>query len=241
MWKEILITDVTQMREGRVCVAGLDTQLDCIRLEIPPTGVAYENLFQDEDVIIRPRAVVKVFAEPLVCIPPHIEDHHWSQIEAVEFLRYTPSDKWQKVLEKTARTSLNEIFGYPIHLGKNIPQGIEGTCSLGTLKAAIIEDFYIRDRDDGALQYRTVFQDRSGETFDVPINDLSFLSYVEWRVKQGDNHEAILGELLTQFQCYPLWLRVGLTRPFQGWCWVQVTGFYSQPDYLAGRCFIGMS
>jgi len=30
---------------------------------------------------------------------------------------------------------------------------------------------------------------------------------------------------------------IGLTRPYEGWCWLQVNGVYIFPDYLEGRCF----
>jgi len=36
--KSLVITDVTRMQEGRVCVAGYDNDGNCIRPVLPPPG-----------------------------------------------------------------------------------------------------------------------------------------------------------------------------------------------------------
>lgn len=53
----------------------------------------------------------------------------------------------------------------------------------------------------------------------------------------------IAAQLQWWFQKAETWLRLGLTRPWQpadedrAWCFLQVTGIYTFPDYLHGACF----
>jgi hypothetical protein len=49
--------------------------------------------------------------------------------------------------------------------------------------------------------------------------------------------KQINAKLNAIFKNAEVWLRVGVTRPYEGWCWLQVTGIYTFPDYLNGKCF----
>ena len=44
MKKPIVITEVTRMQEGRVCIAGYDQQGHCLRPVLPPPGI-HESTF----------------------------------------------------------------------------------------------------------------------------------------------------------------------------------------------------
>jgi hypothetical protein len=54
---------------------------------------------------------------------------------------------------------------------------------------------------------------------------------------KGQTQEEVSEKLTATFKRGKIWLRLGLTRPYEGWCWLQVTGIYTFPDYLMGKCF----
>jgi hypothetical protein len=241
MWKDILITDVTRMREGRVCIAGVDKDYSPIRLNVPPPGLLEELLYLDKETIIRPQSVLRVFVEPEPQVTaPHIEDHRWYKLDETQFLRLTTEEKWKHFFEATQYDKVADIFGTSLHERRNIKAGISNTRSLGTLKPNHIKKFFLRKLPN-EIQIRFSFTDATERTFDVPVTDLNFLSYVTWTHQHSKKSiPYILGQLCQKFQNIEIWLRMGLTRPFNNWCWIQVNGIYTFPDYLDGRCFIGL-
>lgn len=237
MWTEILITEVTRMHNGRVCIAGLNKNLCSIRPDLR-NGIDESFLYHDNKILIRPGAVLKMFLTPIPkLMPPHIEDHHWHDPYHVEFLRTVAPDKWKNVLERTVHPSVEAVFGCEIHAQKNIRAGIEGSRSLGTIRPQEIKWLWHGEHHDRE-QYRLHFVDHTGVDYHVPINDLNFLYYIKWLQKEKEYpYPKINAILKRRFNESEIWLRLGLTRPFENWCWIQVTGIYTFPDYLDGRWY----
>src|SRR3972149_5871079 len=77
MKKWLVITDVTRMREGRVCVAGYDEDGNCIRPVLPPPGIQETSLYVQERPLIFPFAVVEYDLTQVLPHPPHTEDHRY--------------------------------------------------------------------------------------------------------------------------------------------------------------------
>lgn len=234
---ELLITDLTFMRDGRVCLAGVDRNLQTIRPMLPK-HLYKAQLYLESGDVLHPRAVVSMFVEkdPESAVP-HIEDYVWFPYGETIVLRKTSTENWHNVLRRTSSPSVADIFGVPIeNRNHNIREG-QGIRSLGTLQPATITELWYKGHDERNYQYRLGFSDASGELFDLPINDLTLLTYIERLQKNGLALDYIMDLLLDRFQRSETWLRIGLTRPFQGWCWLQVTGIYTFPDYLVGKCF----
>jgi hypothetical protein len=138
------------------------------------------------------------------------------------------------------------IFGADILENRKLKPGT-GARSLGTICPRSINYFeHIPSRfDSGKFDYRLGFTDQSGENFEeIPITDLALRCYVDHlRVRQAVSPNKITTLLSNTFSEGENWLRLGLTRPFQKtekeaqWCFLQVNGIYTFPDYLDGRCF----
>jgi hypothetical protein len=243
MWQEILITDVTRMGGDRVCVAGLDHWGNGIRPILPyPHQIVEHDLYIDESSLIRPRAVVNLFVEPLPdCIPPHAEDHIWPSANHVEPLRHADDKVWRTILNQSCRPSVQDIFGTDLlHNNRNVAPG-SGTRSLGTIKPKGIHQFIYKTVEyDGRPQhdYRLHFFDPDDRYFPIKVTDLTLQNYADYLHLNDGLSQAEVSEKLTRlFKRAEVFLRIGLTRPYEGWCWLQVNGIYTFPDYLAGRCF----
>lgn len=249
MWREIIITDVTRMSDDKVCVAGVDKKGNVIRPLLPyPDSIREADLYDGSTVLIRPRAVLNIHVAPAdKCELPHSEDHLWSNTNQVELLRHADNKTWKIVLERTSSPSVNTIFEANLHKNKKVAPG-DGTRSLGTIKPASIDKFgYYRLKFDEkeADDYRLGFTDSVNESFvSIPITDLSLRTYIEYlRVKRRFHPKKIRSLFEEKFAQSEVWLRLGLTRPFQKseedgkWCYLQVTGIYTFPDYLEGKCF----
>jgi hypothetical protein len=249
MWQEIIITDVTRMRNDRVCLAGVDRKGKCIRPLLPyPEFLREHHLYDIDSVVIRPRAVVNLFLEPDPDPElPHSEDYFWKNQNQMEFLRQPDEKVWHMVLQRTASESVASMFGALIRKNKYVAPG-DGVCSLGTLKPASLDKLgYYQLEFNGVKtdKFTLNFTDSTGEVFkQIPITDLSLRYYVKHLQHSMDyGPRRIRAYLERQFAQSKVWLRLGLTRPFQKsdsdrkWCYIQVTGVYTFPDYLDGRCF----
>jgi hypothetical protein len=242
MWQEIVITDVTRMNARTVCIAGINHKGLTIRPIVFNLGGTPEKyLYQNEQAIIRPRSVVRVNIEPIDGLaPPHLEDYLWLQPEKTEWLRQTTEERWLNLLKHTNKPSVKEVFEADLHQKKNIAAGT-GTRSLGTLKPRLVHTvdfktvFYEKEKRD----YRMSFVDESEQYFyGIKINDLNFQSYVDYLQRRKKlSPEAISEKMTKMLRRAHLWLRLGLTRPYNNWCWIQITGIYTFPDYLEGQCF----
>jgi hypothetical protein len=249
MWRELIITDITRMSEDKVCVAGVDKKGCVIRPLLPyPNLLREADLYNGGTVIIRPRAVLNMHVAPKTeCEPPHSEDYIWSNTNQVEVLRHAPDDRWKLVLERTCSASVSAIFEANLYKNKKVAPG-DGIRSMGTIKPASIDKFGYYHLKMGEIEtdkYRLGFTDAAGVTFtDLPITDLSLRAYIDYlRVKRRYYAKQIRSLFEEKFAQSEVWLRLGLTRPYQKseedrkWCYLQVTGIYTFPDYLEGKCF----
>ena len=59
MKKLLAITDLTRMQQGRVCVAGYDSEGNCIRPVRPPPGISEKSLLEGGKATVFPFAVVE--------------------------------------------------------------------------------------------------------------------------------------------------------------------------------------
>jgi hypothetical protein len=246
MQKNVVITDVTRMRYGNVCIAGYTGypgKLSCVR-PVSSTGHIPEKWLSDEgNAIIRPFSKVRLnFLEKPDITPPHTEDH-------VIDLRSKPSesvllstDARLKLLERLNDGYVKDIFGARIihHDGWYLKAG-RGSRSLGTIEVADLEDVYYGPDFMGyRTDYRMAFNDGRA-SYRLAITDLSFRYYADSLKAQGWSNEMISIYLTTIISVSSrVFLRIGLAR---GWqkrpdrCYLQITGVYSFPDYLGGRCF----
>ena len=240
MKKPIVITEVTRMQEGRVCIAGYDQHGQSVRPVLPPPGIHESALYSKKQIIVFPSAKVEFdFTQPTPQ-PPHTEDVRYDP-DSVRFIERQPEQRWHKMLEATLSKCVADIFEQPIHSehGHYIMDG-QGPRSLGTIKPAHIMQVIHELSPDNKWQYRLRFEDGAGAAYRLTITDLAWRYSCDHQRAQGEAPAQVAASMLHVLQKGEVYLRVGLAR---GWdkfpdrCYIQLTGVHTFPDYLSGKTF----
>ena len=237
MKETLIITDLTQMPKGNeVCVVGIDAEGKCIR-PVCERGFLKEYLYDSKrGVIVRPGAKVEFDLYPFDVLPPQIEDMMFNPSSITGRGMFTPSE-WENTLRRSSFETVSEIYDGLIQDNAWVMPGAE-TRSIGTLAKTSIIDLYLTP---GSVKPRITFADSSDCEFERPASDLTLWDRCHCLVKdRGQDILSVQKELLSSLQGTDrLYLRVGLARPWgqDGKCWLQITGVYTFPDYLDGKCF----
>jgi hypothetical protein len=238
MKTRMVITDLTRMYGGRVCIAGYDAQRRAIRPVLPPPGIPETSLYLEEKPIIFPFALIELDLLKPIPQPPHTEDHIYD-IQSIAFIRELHRRK--DVLEWSLFDSVSAIFKKPIHddFGYYV-MDCQGPRSLGTVRPCkILEAIYSSD-EERTWDYRLVLIDNEGKRYRLKITDLTWQYYCN-NLRGPDRDPAkIAAELTETLRSSQVYLRIGLAR---GWkkfpdrCYLQITGVYTFPDYLDSKTF----
>jgi hypothetical protein len=242
MKKPIVITDLTRMREPKVCIAGYAKDWTCIRPIVPFRGIPEWFLHKKDRLVIRPFAVVEFdFLRP-VPEAPHTEDWEVDRFHRRLVTPQLPEDKKLRLLERTASDSLAEMFGAEIHhdRGFYVKAG-EGNRSLGTIRPAEITHLIYELKAGGKWDYRIVFKDQAAQTYRLAVTDLVYRHYLDYgRIQINYPLNELVSRLTRIFNQRTTFLRIGLARLWERFpdrCYLQVTGIYTFPDYLSGQTF----
>lgn len=241
MKKSIVITDLTRMQEGRVCVAGYDDEGHCIRPVLPPPGIHERTLVARGKPIVFPFAVVEYdFTQPTPQ-PPHTEDYRYDPA-SVRFVEQLDIQRRREVLEASLFNRVSAIFEEPIHTdpGHYIMDGC-GPRSLGTLRPRRVMRAIYEQDSEGKWKYRLGFEDDEGVIYRLTVTDLAWRYFCDHRRKGGGNPADVASTLTRLLQSSEVYLRIGLARgwaKFPGRCYIQMTGVYTFPDYLEGKSFV---
>ena len=237
MRRHVTITDLTRMSGDQVCVAGIDDEGTCVR-PVTQGGVTESHLYQEDRLVIRPRAVVEFDLTSARLTPPHIEDRKFTP-SAVKPVGVANLRDWERVLNEGSFRSLADIFDGHLQGGRYVLPGAE-TRSLGTIRDVQLNDLELRREEQS--RYLISFADGTGEEFtEVAVVDLTFRSYLDAMIaKGGDVYEAERTATDALFSSERVYLRIGLARPWSSpgqprACWRQVTGIHTFPDYLRGK------
>jgi hypothetical protein len=237
----VTITDVTRMGGQRVCIAGYLPDDTCVRLVFRWSNPTEEWLKGAEGGVIRPFAVVECDLQERDSQPPHTEDWIIDNTYRVNKGLLSP-DQQEALLTRICDESVERIFGAAIHQGPGwyVKKG-EGVRSLGTVKPRRVWEVFYNLNEKGKWEYRLAFSDQTGQRYKLAVTDLAFryaLDYLRVREKLSSLEAA--QRLTTMLQKARVFLRIGLARPWEEFpdrCYLQITGVYSFPDYLEGRCF----
>jgi hypothetical protein len=236
----LVITDLTRMYRGMVCIAGYNKDLTCLRPISPAYGIPEHTLFDEHGTpIIYPFAVIHLDLLDPRPEPPHTEDIFF----------FTPSPRFLRkardprhLLEQTLSPDLATLFEQPIHhdLGFYVMAG-QGPRSLGTIRPdAIIRVGYEPDPRSGAWDYRLTFTDACGDIYRLKITDLTWQYYCSHQRTAHRTPADIASTLTHLLQTREVYLRLGLARGWKEYpdrCYLQITGLYTFPDYLDGKTF----
>ncbi len=236
----VVITDLTRMQHGRVCIAAYRRDYTCVR-PVVPGGIHESWLFDHDRVVIRPFAVVELDLLEERPDPPHTEDWLFIPAHKVWLQQLPPERRW-KILNRLEDPSVVSIFGADIthEQGWYVEAG-SGDHSLGTIRPHHIHEVYYNVQENGKLRYALVFTDLSGQRYRLSVSDLAFRRYLDHLHIVRHMRERRAAHLVMNALSHAkVFLRIGLAR---GWdkhpdrCYLQITGVYSMPDYLDGRCF----
>lgn len=236
---ELIITDVTRMGGTRVCIAGYsEKKKKNIRPVFAHHGIDESWLYWNGEAVIRPFArmdFIPIVERP---DPPHSEDCVIDDDNKV-FLGMLSAEEQESFLKSILDASVESIFGAEIlndhgcYIHSN-----SGLRSLGTIQAHVV-NFSHKEYD--RWDYRLIFRDHTDQEYSLQVTDLSFRYYVDHlREEKGLSPQVISFELKNQLKQTKIYLRLGLARRWEKFpdrCYLQVTGVYTFPDYLEGRCF----
>jgi len=240
MRKTLVITDLTRMHEGRVCVAGYDEEGACIRPVLPPPGILEQSLYADGKPAVFPSAVVEYDLLEHRPQPPHTEDWRYDPA-SVQFVERLKGKQMHETLTRALSQSVAAIFEQPILTGPGfyVMDG-QGPRSLGTVRAFQPEARY-EQRDEGRWEYRLRFDDHAGHSYSLGVTDLSWRYYCDHQRNQRRSPSDIAAELNAVLQsAEEIYLRIGLARGWEKFpdrCYLQIIGVYAFPGYLRGRTF----
>jgi hypothetical protein len=223
MLSEAIITDVTRMRYGNVCVAAVH-QGRTIRLHSP----------QPKDQWLKsigglvPGDVVSVdWQQSQVLRPPHTEDGTWDQSTFVKRHRLTETELADP-LSANAFRSVQDAFGAPWFCGKAGNAAFQPGTGARSLASILARSVQVYPDFEGI---RVDFVDNQGSWTRVPLEDL----IVREHQRQCPTCSSQLSQLLAkEFQGAKAVLRVGLARQFQAGghpsaCWMQVNHIFLTP------------
>ena len=240
MEREILITDLTAMGGDRVCIAGIDGAGQTVR-PVLPKGVRYSHLLRDGKALIRPRAVLRMRLAPKRAAAPHVEDYDWRWPEWTQSRGLLEEACWRQRLRKLAADCRRPLFGAPLqsHDGARRRKLRQRAAAFSLATLADIRDCSLAYAPERNSQYRLFFRGSHEELYDdIPITDLALRAWAHARDRRGQHPAAVSACLTRRLRAaQQVILRVGLSRNYYGWCWLQVNGVYTFPDWLEGRCF----
>lgn len=241
MRQTIVITDLTQMRDGNyVCIAGISESGQCIRpvAEVRGKGASKDVLYSKSQLIVRPRAKVEFDFHPIKVELPHVEDHGFDP-NHIASKGFCSSSEWEAILRNNSYTAVNAIYDGLLEEHKWVKPGVE-TRSIATLSRVVPLNVQLPEWDR-KLKYRLSFKDGKGDVFDYPVSDLTFRELCYKKVKRDSlSRLTVASELTSSLKRVDrVYLRLGLARPWGGppRCYLQVTGIYTVPDYLQGKTF----
>jgi len=244
MRTELVITDLTRMQHGNVCIAGYDAERRCIRPVLPPPGIRQDAIISAGRPLAFPFAVIELdlVERQAQAAPPHTEDQFYNPA-SLRFLRQVPEDRRRSILKWSLFAHVGDIFGQRVlhGPGRYVKEGM-GVRSLGTLLPSQIEQVIYEQGEDRTWDYRLRFSD-AHEIYGLKIVDLTWHYYCDCLRGQGSEPLEIADRLTNMLRTREVFVRIGLSRgwaKFPGRCYLQITGIHTLPDYLEGRTFIDL-
>ena len=237
----VAITDLTRMQGRRVCIAGYRPGDTCIRPVFRHGGLMEDWLYDGGELVVRPFAVVELDVLEPRPEPPHTEDWIVDPDYRVRCGLLSP-ERRRALLARISDPDVESIFGAPLERGPGwyILAG-DGQRSLGTIMPRRVERVFFYRRETGEWSYHLEFVDRTGQHYKLGVTDLAFRCFLEHlHVCQGKAPPRAAQRVTTALQQAQVFLRIGLARHWEKYpdrCYLQITGVYSFPDYLDGRCF----
>lgn len=202
---EIVVTHLTRMAPGYICVAGIDPESRNQIRPVTPGRRLPRELLGEEGGPFEIGCVVDLGPTQHVGQAPEHEDHSFDPQRTQRIRKLGPEDFWQ-LLEGSTNDSLTEIFGPQLHQQQKscVFEEHTGNASLGHLSDGLLQDLYI----NAWGKPRAVISD-DVFTADVSVTDI--------RLEPADpsSLEAVVDSLRARLAAgVPMALSVGVGRAF---------------------------
>ncbi|RIK45499.1 MAG: hypothetical protein DCC58_06215 [Chloroflexi bacterium] len=228
----IVISHLTRMRNGHICVAGIDlTNGQHIRpvAQRPLTL----SLTAQHGGPLQLAAVLELQAVRNVGRKPEVEDRA-VQLDRITRKSLMPASSFWRVLGRQAESSLGAIFGPDLQRLRNtwVVPAEQGEASLGCLAPQRAGNLWINEH--GRVRISIVTDDGNCT---LPVTDLRLYRYTPER-DYTPNTEAVQTVSQRLRQGGHLLLSVGLSRPFKredderAHHWLQVNNIFPEQDPL---------
>jgi hypothetical protein len=229
----IVVTDLTRMQRGYVCVAGVDLERRRhVRPVLGDTRLPTSVLARHGGPFDLATVVDLGATEPTP-VRPEVEDHEFSPRQAKSVERMEAAAFWE-LLTALARPRLGAIFGPDLRKragGAATLQAGAGTASLGCLAPSRRPELYLKPRERGSDQVRMKVGDGNAD-LDLSVTDIRLY---------GSDHVTPDREAMKRVSeriagGTGLLLSVGLTRPFSSSPssppvhWLQVNNIHLEDD-----------
>lgn len=203
---EIVVTHLTRMAPGYICVAGIDPESRNQIRPVTPGIRLPRELLVEEGGPFEIGCVVDLGPTQHVGQAPEHEDHSFDPDRTRRMRMLNPDEFWA-LLEGSANASLPEIFGSELYQQQRscVFEENTGDASLGHLEDGTLQDLYINDWD----KLRAVISDDVFAAH-VSVTDIRFYSadYSSLHVAAVESMQARLAAGV------PMILSVGVGRPY---------------------------
>jgi hypothetical protein len=212
------------MNQGNICVSGIDPQTWRFVRPIFRAGLHRDFTLHDSTQVISHFNLVEI--EFRHYRPEHIyhtEDWVINEGFAPRFIKHLTDQEIVSVLNRMAIRDLTQAMQ---------PQD-RSLFIVRTRQMTHLWDEISFDK----FKVRVSFIDSAGVLHaGVPVTDLLTLAFVKYQKSRRNEHYS--SELIRKFNANPhRYIRIGLTRFFQGQYWKQVTALITVPDLFDGRSF----
>lgn len=237
MIQRIVITDLTRMNQGNVCIAGIDKDHNQIRPVMDHRGIPESFLMDGSSPRIFPFALVEFDLTSPNPQPPHTEDVGFieNKVKFIENVR----DRAEKVLSWSVFSSVEDIFEQPIlqQPGYYV-KDCTGPRSLGTIIPKKVSEIKYEQENNKTWDFRLRFTDGKNVEYRLKITDLTFQYYCRFLNQTYQDHHAVAERIFLAIQSCQIYIRVGLARGWREYpdrCYLQVNGIYTFPDLFKGK------
>ena len=229
MIKNIFVVGVTRMRGGYVCISGITEDGQFVRPEIKyqdRVGIHKTFLFDDsQNLVLRPLVKVELdFIRPKPQSQFHTEDWIFNGNYKPKLIEVPTDVEKKRILQKHTDHSLEVALA-------------DQNRSLIIIKPQEVPLVDISIWDE-SLRCHLTFRDQAGDLHRrLPVTDANWLAVCRW-LWMTQTDKKIIPEMLRGYlRDKEIFLRIGITREFQGQKWRQISGVFSIPDWLGGRTF----
>lgn len=232
---DIIVTDVTNMKGGHVCIAGIEPNTGtCVRPQKRVNGNRYLTYAEAKERNIQPGSILRgdfIHANNPPQIP-HVEDFLFSQLNLVGV---ASAAEFHAVLEYSAKPTIEAAFGRATNQ-KWFSENQPPQCSIATLKLTQVLTrlhFFVDERD-GKQTIKAHVMDSSGIQLQyIPIKDRRMEDHTGDILSGDYGARKLMRFYAEQNEVY---LRLGIGR---AWAregeppkhWLQINGIYSFPSY----------